>query len=275
MPEKFAEVLGSKIHYIEEGEGDPILLLHGMPGTSFVWRKMIPRLAPLGRCIAPDYIGMGKSDQPDISYTIDEHLKYLEKFIETLNLRKLTIVMHGWGSILGLHYALNHEENCKGLVFYEGFLQPQTGEMLSLPFQDQLALEGDTPPFDLLLTQSMLLKLSPEETKQYRQSFMQPMGLRVLKQYWQELPRGDGKSKVDKMIEAYSKKLTQSSLPKLLLYSLPGFINTMATISWAKDHLSNLEIGEVGEELHFAQEAEPELMSDLISAWLQAVEQNA
>ena len=84
---KYLDVLGSKMHYVEEGQGDPILFLHGNPTSSYLWRNVIPHLTAYGRCIAPDLIGMGKSDKPDIKYTFDDHYDYLLKLIEKLELK--------------------------------------------------------------------------------------------------------------------------------------------------------------------------------------------
>jgi haloalkane dehalogenase len=281
---QYTEVLGSKMHSLEQGSGEPILLLHDIPTSCYVWRKIIPLLAPLGRCIAPDFIGMGRSDKPDIVYTLEDHVRYLEQFIDVRKLKKITLIMHGWGSLIGLDYAMRHPENCKGLVFYEAFLKPLCGADLSLPFQEQrVALKEElfingSSFLDKILAQSMLHKLTPEDLKHYYEPFLQHNDsskelLTALKQYWHELPTGDGNSKVDRFIERYSEKLMQSSLPKLLLYSIPGFITTMATVMWAKENLPCLELGEVGEELHYSQEAQPQLMGELISSWLQAVEQ--
>jgi len=285
-PSQYAQVYGSKIHYIEQGSGDPILFLHGIPTSCYLWRNIIPFLAPLGRCIAPDLIGLGRSDVPDISYTIEDHIRYIEEFINTKKLKNITFIMHGWGSLIGFDYAMRHSNNCKGMVFYEAFLRPLQGHDLSLPYQEQLRelqAEVDTkgpelnPTFfvDKLLPQSMLHHLTLEEMKHYQEPLAKSEAIaKVLRQYWQELPRGDGKGKIDQLIEHYSKKLTQSELPKLLLYSIPGFITTIATVMWAKEHLPNIEVGDLGEELHFAQETRPQLMGELISAWLQAVEQH-
>ncbi len=289
FPSQYAEVLDSKIHYVEQGTGDPILLLHGMPSSCYVWRNLIPFLAPLGRCIAPDLIGMGKSGRPEIAYTLEDHIHYIERFIEVKKLKNVTLVMHGWGSLIGFDYAMRHEANCKGLAFYEAYLRPLQGSDLSLPFQEQLReLEILTNKqdwmanaaffLDKLLPQSMVHPLSVEEMNHYREPLAKreeaEKGIgKVLMQYREELPRGDGKSKVDRLIAQYSQKLEKSALPKLLLYSVPGFITTIATVMWAKEHLPNLEIGDLGEELHFAQETRPQLMGELISAWLQAVEQ--
>ena len=100
---KFVDVYGSKMHYIDEGTGDTVLFLHGNPTSSYLWRNIIPYLLPNARCIAPDLIGMGKSDKPDLEYRFLDHAKYLEGFIDKLGLENITLVIHDWGSALGLH----------------------------------------------------------------------------------------------------------------------------------------------------------------------------
>ena len=113
----YVEVLGSRLHYIEEGEGDPILFLHGNPTSAYLWRNVIPYLVPQGQAIALDLIGMGKSDKPDIEYIYDDHLRYVEGFIDALNLKNITLVVHDWGSALGLDYASRNEDNVIGVAF--------------------------------------------------------------------------------------------------------------------------------------------------------------
>jgi haloalkane dehalogenase len=121
---QFVEVLGSRMHYIDEGGGEPILLLHGNPTSSYLWRNVIPYLKPRGRVIAVDNIGMGKSDELDIAYTFQDHSRYIDAFIDTLGLTNLTLVGHDWGSVLGLSYAARHEANVKGVVFMEALIPP-------------------------------------------------------------------------------------------------------------------------------------------------------
>lgn len=280
----YVDVYGAKMHYISEGSGDPILFLHGVPGSAYVWRNVVPHLTSLGRCIAVDLIGMGKSDKPDIEYSVFDQIKYVEKFIETLNLKRITLVLHGWGSVIGFHYAMHHPENCKSLIFYEAYLRPFKDGDISLPLQEQIhALDQEKNIQDLImngtyfvdkvLPQEMLRPLTEKEMTHYREPYKQKGSAKALRQYLQEMPRMDRTSKVDQLIADYSKKLIQSQLPKLMLYSLPGFITTITSVMWAKKHLLNLEIADVGEELHYAQESNPVLMGEAMSAWLQGVEQ--
>jgi haloalkane dehalogenase len=272
------------MHYIEAGSGDTILFLHGIPTSCYLWRNVIPHLSTLGHCVAPDLIGFGHSDKPDIEYSVTDHIRYIERFIEELNLKNIVLVMHGWGSVIGFDYAMRHENNCKGLVFYEAFLRSVNGNDMSLPFQEQMASIQDfenapdlvlnaTSFVDKIIPQNVMRQLTEEEMNNYREPFMQNGAGKPILQYIREIPRGDGKSKIEQLIAAYTDRLTRSKLPKLMLYSVPGFITTIATIMWAKEHLSNLEIVDIGEELHLAQESCPKLFGETISVWLQGIEQ--
>ena len=91
---EYVDVLGSRMHYVEEGSGDPILFLHGQPTSSYLWRNIIPHVTDLGRCIAPDLIGFGKSDKPDIEYRFFDHARYLTEFIDVLGIENITLVLH-------------------------------------------------------------------------------------------------------------------------------------------------------------------------------------
>jgi len=121
---KFIEILGSKMAYIDVGEGDPILFLHGQPTSSYLWRNIMPHLEGQGRLIAPDNIGFGKSDHPEMNYTFGDQYPYFEEFVEKMNLKNITLVVHDWGSGLGLHYASRQESNVKAIVTMESLMAP-------------------------------------------------------------------------------------------------------------------------------------------------------
>ncbi len=92
----YIKIHGCNMHYVDEGSGDPILFLHGNPTSSYLWRNIIPHLTALGRCIAPDLIGMGKSDKPDIEYRFFDHAKYVEGFIEKMGLENIRVRFDYW-----------------------------------------------------------------------------------------------------------------------------------------------------------------------------------
>jgi haloalkane dehalogenase len=115
---RYAEVDGLRLHYVEEGEGDPVLLLHGEPTWSFLYRKLIPPLAGVARAVAVDYPGFGRSDKPTDRawYSYDRHSEVLRRFVEQLDLQRLTVVCQDWGGPLGLRLAVEHPERVERLV---------------------------------------------------------------------------------------------------------------------------------------------------------------
>jgi len=123
---RYVDVFGSRMHYVDEGSGEVILLLHGNPESVYSWRNIIPHLTPTARVIAVDLIGMGKSAKPDLDYTFLDHAAYLEEFIRLQNLTNITIVGHDWGSGLEFYYATRHQDNVRGLAFMEAVLDVDT-----------------------------------------------------------------------------------------------------------------------------------------------------
>ena len=126
---KFCSVLGKQMAYVDEGEGDAIVFLHGNPTSSFLWRNVMPHLAGHGRCIAPDLIGMGDSekltDSGPESYRFVEHRQYLDALLEQLDLGDaVTLVIHDWGSALGFDWANRHRERVKGIAYMEAIVAP-------------------------------------------------------------------------------------------------------------------------------------------------------
>lgn len=279
----FVEVNGSKLHYIEQGQGDPIVFLHGIPTWSYIWRNVIPHLSDQARCIAVDLIGMGKSDKPDITYSIFDHIDYITGFIDALGLRNVTFVLHGWGSVVGFHYAMAHQDNVCGLAFLEAHIRPATElDMVSLPMLEMASvLNTPNGGYDVIMNSNYFVnKVMPsgvmrplidEEIQQYQMPFQAPGSCRPLWQYLQELPLGtSGDPKVLDMMSRYSQQLTQSPLPKLMMYAIPGFTTTIDTVRWAKDHLPNLTLVDIGDALHYAQESNPEKVGNELATWFAA-----
>jgi haloalkane dehalogenase len=144
------DVLGRSMAYTESGSGDTILFLHGNPTSSFLWRNVIPHLEPLGRCIAPDLIGMGDSDKlpdsgPD-AYTFAQHREYLAAFLDAIDAGdRVTLVIHDWGSALGFDWAEWHPERVKGIAYMEGIVAPRRWSdwRPTLTFPRQLPVDGE------------------------------------------------------------------------------------------------------------------------------------
>ena len=113
----FIDLPGARYHYVDEGEGDPVVMVHGNPTWSFYYRELIRALAPTHRVIAPDHVGCGRSDKPQrYDYTLAQHVQNLEALIERLDLKRVTLVLHDWGGPIGMGYATRHPENVARIV---------------------------------------------------------------------------------------------------------------------------------------------------------------
>ena len=276
---RFIEVNGSKMHYVEEGEGDPILLLHGNPTSSYLWRNIIPHLSPHGRVIAPDLIGMGRSDKPDIPYRFADHSRYLEGFIEAMDLKNVTLVIHDWGSGLGFHYASRHEDNVRGIAFMEALVRPMKWSELPSDFRMGFRLFR-TPGIGFLmnqvgnffvrqiLPQAILRTLSDEELARYQDPYKTIASRKPVAQWPREIPIDGSPADMQQILSSYSEWLQRSEIPKLMLYATPGGIITADVATWVRERFPNLQSVPIGEGLHFVQEDEPDLIGEAIASWL-------
>jgi pimeloyl-ACP methyl ester carboxylesterase len=114
-----------RMHYVDEGAGDPVVLRHGDPTWGYLYRSFIPRLAERDRCIVPDHMGMGKSGVPGdpFPYRLQHHVANLERLLLTLDLSEITLVLHDWGGPVGLGFAVRHAARIKRLIFFPIFFQ--------------------------------------------------------------------------------------------------------------------------------------------------------
>jgi haloalkane dehalogenase len=275
----FIDVYGSQMHYIDEGIGDPILFLHGNPTSSYLWRNVIPHLTPLGRCIALDLIGMGKSDSPEIEYRFVDHARYLHRFIETLQLNRMTLVIHDWGSALGFHYAQHSEQKIKGIAFMEAIL-------MAAPSWDGIPedvrtflqrLRNPTTGWELAVDQNIFIEqvlpnqvlrgLSDDEMMQYRAPFIDPARRKPLWRWPNEAPIAGEPADVVALVISYNRWLQQTDLPKLLIVGRPGTMIGAAMSAWCQDHLKHLTLADGGPGLHFLQEDSPEQVGTAIAQW--------
>ncbi len=279
----FVEVLGSRLHYIEQGAGAPVLFLHGNPTSSYLWRNVIPHVSGAGRCIALDLIGMGRSDKPDIEYRFLDHSRYVERAIEALGLEDVTLVLHDWGSALGLHYASRNEGNVRALALMEAILLPIPSVDAFPPLVRELFEAFRTPElgWDLIARQNIFLdqilpgavvrELTEAELAHYKSPYPDEASRKPLWRWPNELPVGGEPADVVDIVSAYNGWLQQSELPKLLLYAHPGAIVTGAVVEWAKARLANLEIVDIGPGLHLVQEDNPHGIGRELARWLSSL----
>ena len=273
------EVNGSSMHYLEAGEGSPVVFIHGMPTSSYLWRNILPALGQHANCLAVDLIGMGQSSKPDIQYTVFDHVHYFENFIEELGLKNITLVMHGWCSVIGFEYARRHAANVASVAFFESHIRPTTEwDMLSLPVKQFASfLARPDAAYRAVVKQNYLVKkllpsgvvarLSQTVLDEYERPFLEPQSRNVLWQYVQDLPLGHSRTEVVDLIEGYSSWLQQVDIPKLMLYAVPGFITTIDTVCWAEANLPSLTLESLENVMHFAQESEPVQFSEKLVNW--------
>lgn len=275
---KFIDVKGSYIHYIDKGEGDPIVFLHGNPTSSYLWRNILPYLTKQGRCIAPDLIGMGKSDKPNISYGFNDSYDYLKGFIEQLELKNITLVIHDWGSGLGFHYAHQHPENVKGIVFMESVYKlldykekPKSIQnmlkLMRFPFTNWLLFGVANMFINKMLPDLISRKLTKVEFDNYNAPYKTIQSRKPVRVWPQEIAINGKPEHTYKIISEFHEFLKETKIPKLCLYASPGMLILENEIPWIESNLPNITTINIGKGLHFIQEDQPHNIGVAISNW--------
>lgn len=281
---RWIEVNGAKMHYMETGDpaGTPILLLHGNPTWSYLWRDVMPHLEDSGRVIAVDLIGMGLSDKPDIAYTFAEHREYLWRFIELLGLQELVLVVHDWGSGLGFDYAYQHQDNVQGIAFMEALIapfpayadMPQGGGDMMQTMRGEAGrgmILNQNFFVEQLLPGGVVRELSAAELDAYRAPFPTPESRLPVLMWPRQIPIGGEPAEVHAVLAAYAAWLPQSETPKLLLYAEPGMMTQAPVVAMLLARYQNLETVNVGAGGHFIQEDQPDAIGQSIAEWMERV----
>jgi haloalkane dehalogenase len=277
---RFVEVKGSKIHYVEEGSGDPVLFLHGNPTSSYLWRNIIPHVSSSQRAIAMDLIGMGKSDKPEIEYRFFDHYEYVDGFIKALGLENITFVVHDWGSGLGLHYARQNEGNVKAIAMMEAILAPvPTWDDFPPDFVATFqAFRAPDVGWEMIVNQHMFVEgilpaaivrdLSDEEMDRYREPYVETASRTPLWRWPNELPIAGEPPDVVDAIATYNGWLQETEIPKLLFHATPGAILPPALVEWCVANLKSLDTVDLGQGIHFVQEDHPHQIGEALADWL-------
>ena len=282
---KFESVLGKKIAYVDEGEGDPIVLLHGNPTSSYLWRNVIPHLVGRGRVLVPDLIGQGDSEKLPASegpgrYSFSAAYRYLDGWLAGLGLdRPVTLVIHDWGSALGFHWAKQHPESVRGIAYMEGIVRPVTWdewpEAARGIFQGFRSEKGE----DLVLQRNMFIEavlpsavirdLSGEEMEQYRRPFGTPDDRQPTLNWPREIPIDGEPAEMVALVSEYAEWMAQNDLPKLFVNAEPGSILTGAQREFCRRWRNQREVTVAG--AHFVQEDSPAEIGQAISDWLETL----
>ena len=279
---KTTRVKGYEMRYVEIGEGEPIVFLHGNPTSSYLWRDIIPHCEPLGRCIAPDLIGMGDSQKlspsgPD-SYRFVEHRDYLDALLDQLGVHNnVTLVLHDWGSALGFDWANRHRTTVKGIVYMEAIVKtinwdewPRSMkpifEGFRSPAGDAMVLDNNVF-IEQVLPASIIRKLTEEEMAEYRRPFLKPGEDRRPTLTWpRQIPIDGEPADVAAIVDSYSQWLSQSDLPKLFINAEPGAILRGPARDYCRTWPNQSEVTVDG--IHFIQEDSPHQIGRAIVDWL-------
>ncbi|MFO6464202.1 haloalkane dehalogenase [Jannaschia sp. KMU-145] len=282
---KTMEVLGSTMAYVDEGEGPAVLMLHGNPTSSYLWRNIIPHVADDHRVIAPDLIGMGDSGKPDIAYTYEDHATYLDALLGELDLGAVVLVVHDWGSVLGMEIARNEEGTgrIRGLAFMEAgippalpapsleALGPQNAELfraLRSPAGEEMVLQGNFFVEEVLGKIAVATPLSDEVMGNYRAPFPTPESRRPTLEWPRQIPIGGEPAHTAEVIAANGEWLYSTDVPKLMFSVVPGALMPPPVVEYVEANASNLTHVPLGAGVHFVQEDHPDAIGAALSDWL-------
>lgn len=279
----YMQVKGSKMYYVDEGHGDPILFLHGNPTSSFLWRNIIPYAAPHGRAIAVDLVGMGRSGKPDIDYRFTTHAEYLEAFIDALELTNITLVVHDWGSALGMDFARRNPDRVKSIVFMEAIVAPA----MPIPSYEAMGDGGEffrnvrTPGVgeEMILRNNMFVevvlpelgtvrKLTDVERQAYREPYPTPESRKPTLVWPREVPIAGEPADVLEIVEHNGTWLHETGIPKLMFYAEPGAFGGPQVAAYFAKNLKNIETNYVGPGFHYIQEDHPHMIGRALADWL-------
>ena len=279
-PRQRVAVLDTEISYVDTGKGNPIVFLHGNPTSSYLWRNIIPYLSDLGRCLAPDLVGMGKSGKsPAKAYRFVDHARYLDAWFEALNITSnVTLVVHDWGSALGFHRATRYSNQVKAIAYMEAIALPRNwqdfGEAegifraLRSEKGEQMVLDGNFF-VETILPRSTFRKLSEEKMEAYRAPFREREDRLPTLVWPRQIPIEGEPADVTAIVESYAKAMSQSRIPKLLIAGDPGAIVRGRTLEFCRTWPNQRETTVKG--MHFLQEDSPQEIGTALREFMETL----
>jgi haloalkane dehalogenase len=274
-------VLGSTMAYREAGdlEAPVALFLHGNPTSSYIWRKILPLVAPVAHCIAPDLIGFGQSGKPDIEYRFVDHVRYLDAFLNQAGITSAFVIAQDWGSALAFHLADRRPDFIRGLAFME-FIRPmpawkdfhpdqiETFQKFRTPkLGEEMILQGNAF-VEGVLPAATVRKLTEEEMGVYRAPFSSPQSRRPTWRFPNELPIAGEPADVYSTMEQAHQALAQSTYSKLLFVGNPGAMISPALAKSFAKRLKNCRVVQLSSGLHYLQEDHPDVIGANVKEWL-------
>ena len=282
VDKRFATVDEKRMAYVEIGKGDPIVFLHGNPTSSYLWRNVIPHVADLGRCIAPDLIGQGDSDKLGDSgpgsYRFVQHRTYLWELLEQIGVtERVVLVVHDWGSALGFDWAANHPEAVAGICYMEAIVRPITSwdewpenardifQAFRSPVGEEMVLEKNLF-VEAVLPSAMICDLAPEAHDEYRRPFSEPgEGRRPTLTWPREIPVAGEPADVVSITSAYADFMASARFPKLFVNAEPGAILTGPQRQFCRTWPNQTEVTVAGS--HFVQEDSAHEIGTALANW--------
>jgi haloalkane dehalogenase len=281
VTKKFAAVRGTTMAYLQEGAGRPVVLLHGNPTGSYLWRNVIPRLRGHGRLIAPDLVGHGDSAKlpgtGDARYSLAEHQAYVDALLDELDVREdVVLVGHDWGGPLAFDWGRRHPDAVAGIAYLETIVMPFTwdgfGEVAELfrawrsPAGEQLVLQ-DNQFVEGLVPSAIMRTLDDDEWAEYLRPWTAPGEDRRPTLTWpRQIPIDGEPADVHATIEAIAQFLSATMIPKLFINVEPGLAMTDRERSFARTFPNQIEVTVKG--LHFAQEDSPDEIGAAIAEFV-------
>ena len=276
------EVNGKRVAYVETGRGAPVVFLHGNPTSSYLWRNVMPHVAPLGRCIALDLIGMGDSEKLDDPgpgrYRFVEHREFLDGALAALGVASNVVwVVHDWGSALGFDWANRHRGATRGIAYMEALVRPVTWEEwpeaarrvfqgLRSDAGEGMVLENNVF-VERILPGSVLRPLTEAEMAVYRAPYTEPGESRRPTLTWpREIPIDGEPADVTRIVRDYADWMSANDLPKLFVNADPGAILTGAQREFCRGWRNQEEVTVPGR--HFIQEDSPDEIGRAVAAFV-------
>jgi haloalkane dehalogenase len=279
LPRRRVKVLDTEISYVDVGEGEPVVFLHGNPTWSYQWRNIIPYISSVRRCLAPDLVGMGWSGKsPTKAYRFVDQARYVDAWFEALQLTtNVTLVLHDWGAAIGFYRARRHPEQINAIAYYEAVAHPRGWDDFSGGRDRQFRLlrspEGERLVLDknmfveVVLPRGILRKLTDEEMEAYRAPY-RDRERRLPTLVWpREVPIEGEPADVVAIVEENARWLAGShGLRKLFIKGDPGAIHTGRLLELVRAFPNQREVTVKG--LHHLQEDSPKEIGEALRTFV-------
>jgi haloalkane dehalogenase len=261
---------GLRMHYLDEGEGDPVLLLHGEPTWSFLYRKMIPPLAAVARCVAPDYFGFGRSDKPTERawYSYERHVASITRLVHELDLRRITLVVQDWGGPVGFRFAVENPERIAKIVVMNTGIGARAPNDEWLRFQSFMRRVGTEIVAGQLVRLSLVQPTTDEIIAAYDAPFPVPESRIGIVQF-PELVATSADHPSGPAMLAVRDRLRELDCPALVLFGDSDPIFSRRAAEVMAELLPSAELDPPVEGAgHFLQEDRGELLGARIAEWI-------